>query len=790
MKFITALFVFFAAFSFTYAQQVSYRVMSQKDRVTAPVYLYYSPEDKFLHTIGKGYDANGNGEFDEGDIKPQWYMELLDNGANPYKKKFEFELKTIKDPLRPGIDEENQLIYIPHPGKIKAYDMVHDNDADPQDIAEIDADAIDVVNSYLLLATNPDENEKGELQVYSLVANSVLQTVPIGYNFRDVKHFYSNDGSLGIALLSDVQPDGGNSMIHFGKLLSMGEFTLDSIIIGKGANEIRIKDSIVVATCMGSDEIYLLNVNTGEATSHKLSLGDYAPNSSVFAGNAVYTATSYGDIRKTDLSSGNMIDIAPSPNKSYDYIESYNDEYLYVADTENNLVSIFQKITLDNTEDYDEYEVGKEPVDVFYNGNLNLHIFCKGYDANFNGVYEEELGDEKPSWWSIAYPVVGGVQAEPSGIPYKILDFEFGSFKAPMLPMNIARDINNEMFYIPLNGQIKAFDYYSSEEIPEKSIYIDANSAYWDGHHLIVTEPTYTGTDYVKIMSPGNDTPLMTIEAGENVVEAIDFDMPDGKKGIIIGNVGNFAEPNASTIQYGTFNHKEQPELTTYNIGSTLNDIDMEGDIIAMTLNGSHTIKVIDINEGPEKMKTFSTGTYGWDGPRDVKVYYEYDKYYIYFTTYAGDIRTIDLETGVLTEIQASVGKTEGLDVFESYTHNIPAMIVANISKPDYSSNNIVTIYNYNPSSVIEYKNKTISNIKLYPNPAVDNINIETDKMLPGVSLLEIFDISGNKLVQTEINSLYNNNIDLRSYNLSSGYYMIRIINNNEIYSMPLEIKK
>jgi hypothetical protein len=98
----------------------------------------------------------------------------------------------------------------------------------------------------------------------------------------------------------------------------------------------------------------------------------------------------------------------------------------------------------------------------------------------------------------------------------------------------------------------------------------------------------------------------------------------------------------------------------------------------------SHQIKIIDANT--HEVKTLYTGTKGYNGPRESVVKGDY----LYVTTYAGDIRVFDLRTGVLVSIfPAKDGvKCEGLTFIDDNT-----FAVAEVSNADYSSNNIVSIF-------------------------------------------------------------------------------------------------
>lgn len=763
--------------SVVFAQKQTFQPINVIQPVDNPALLYFNNTQHLMHIIGTG-DENS---------APVWKTCVIASGTAILNTHFEFEINSIKTPLKPGVDELNERIYIPHKDKISVYSMNPSEEPYLGDVADISADAIDVAGSHLLLATNPEEGKRGELKVFNISSSSVLQTVPAGYNFRDVKHYRTKEGGIGIALLSDLEAENSNSVIHYGPIVHMGNFELDSIIIGENAKNIEIQDSMLLVTEPMNDGFATINLNTGEYNQHKVSVGDFQTTESIFKDNSVYTATTYGDIRKTDLIFGNMDDIINSGSNSFDLLERFSTDYLVAADVENNNITFFEKTNKERILERLNITVGKNPADIFYLDNEYVHIFCKGFDANFNGEYDKAEGDEMPSWWRLSIEIptgsINNINAE------KVMDFEFGAFPFAY-PINIGLDKKNEIFYIPTKDKILSYHYGNKlGNDAGKSIDVNALSAYWDGYHIIAAEPSSDGNSYVGIYSPGNNSPLMKIEAEKNIAEAIDFDLPNGKKGLCIANIGDFAMNGTSTIQYGEFSHKEEPYLNSYPVGDDIHDLEMRDNLIGMTLNGSHTVKLLNINEGIENIKTLHTGTYGWDGPRDL--FFDSNDN-LFFTTYAGDFRIINLENNVLTDIIELDAKPEDILTSEKWIDNnsYPAIMVTNFLNHDYSPNNTFTILNMNFSSVKNYKNKEVQTIKLYPNPAVDNITIETDKLLTGNTNIEIFDLQGNLSAEFTTNNLNILNMNLREYNLSSGYYLMRIINNNEIYSIPFEIKK
>lgn len=76
-----------------------------------------------------------------------------------------------------------------------------------------------------------------------------------------------------------------------------------------------------------------------------------------------------------------------------------------------------------------------------------------------------------------------------------------------------------------------------------------------------------------------------------------------------------------------------------------------------------------------------------------------------------------------------------------------------------------------------EEKNRVVSNLKVFPNPARDNIYIASDMPLASNSLLKVFDITGQMVINEVLNvnqGTYNYSVDLKS--LQPGIYIISLI--------------
>jgi hypothetical protein len=101
-------------------------------------------------------------------------------------------------------------------------------------------------------------------------------------------------------------------------------------------------------------------------------------------------------------------------------------------------------------------------------------------------------------------------------------------------------------------------------------------------------------------------------------------------------------------------------------------------------LNGSHKLIIFDLNNF-SITKNISIGTVGFEGPRETAFNSDNE---IFVSTYKGDIRKYNLASGLMEQQLSTDSKAEGISILQN-----DIMLVANISKPDYSVNNIISIF-------------------------------------------------------------------------------------------------
>ena len=81
-------------------------------------------------------------------------------------------------------------------------------------------------------------------------------------------------------------------------------------------------------------------------------------------------------------------------------------------------------------------------------------------------------------------------------------------------------------------------------------------------------------------------------------------------------------------------------------------------------------------------------------------------------------------------------------------------------------------------------------NFDLYPNPTDGNINLVIGETLKGKTLIEIFNLLGEKVFNQQVNHLYQGEtISLDLSNMASGLYIIRLSSENGCCSKKLNVK-
>lgn len=282
------------------------------------------------------------------------------------------------------------------------------------------------------------------------------------------------------------------------------------------------------------------------------------------------------------------------------------------------------------------------PASVHAVGDI-VHIFCAQTDLDYDGVLEEQ---EQPASW---------LQVDRTSLQVlRRYDFPWADVQA--FRLGIAAETNRA--YVVVNGKVEEFklDDQSSQGIVYSAMGTYSVSTTPSGTALYVAHrPSFTDPGYVVRKVPGSDD-SSTFAAGPNPQQAVRFRTSAGTAGIIILSEGVFGQESGSIDLWETINNSD--ERITLNVGDTPNHITVHGDSAYVTANGSHWVAVIDLATR-KVVDTLLVGTEGFNGPRESVV----ANGKLLVSTYAGDVRVIDLASRSMMRTIPIGAKPEGLCV-------------------------------------------------------------------------------------------------------------------------------
>ncbi len=412
-----------------------------------------------------------------------------------------------------------------------------------------------------------------------------------------------------------------------------------------------------------------------------------------------------------------------------------------------------------------DFEVGKQPAEAFFFGGY-YHVFCIGQDVNYNGTFED--GDEYPSWWKI--PVHQG-----SMLSEKVMDFPMGGVQ---FNTRHALDSDNGILYISQGNAVVALD-LGAGEIKDDKVYEGFSSSLaLYSSHLFISIPG--AEPKIAVINRNSKDLMFEVPAGLNFQEVLPYSI-SGEKGMVALNVGPYGTDSSNVMIY-KLNHQGEStsvaSIDTIYVGNTGNHINIDNGMLYVTVNGSHTVKVIDL-ESKEVTMTIETGTEGLNGPRQCKVHGNT----LFVTTYNEDLRTFDLTTGELIDNYELPAKGEGIDI----TNEI--ISVCNISNADYSPNKKVSFFQIITS--VE-DNETLANLNIYPNPVTDRAILELSNEVRNVQSVAIYNIDGSKIadVSTDIAGNSLNQITINCTEFAPGTYVLNLRADNKMQSIPFVVVK
>ena len=316
-------------------------------------------------------------------------------------------------------------------------------------------------------------------------------------------------------------------------------------------------------------------------------------------------------------------------------------------------------------------EVGSQPSKIYYDSETKkFHIFCLGKDLNFNEQFD--TGDENPSWWALNEDDIEN--------PIKEKEFDFGYMGFPFRP---CFDLKERLLFISQNGKILSYNINNFTLVDANIGSYAASAISKIGDTLFISiNPVKSERGYVIIYNYKTREELKKINSGINVRQSVYYETNKKKiLAILSEGTGN----NDVELQFIELRKDSIYPLTVFKeIGKTGNYIERYVNLLAVVMNGSNEVIIIDLSNIAVK-KTINTGTTGFDGPREA-VFLSSSELLI--TTYSGDVRLIDINAESIKKIFPVDSKAEGICIKKD-----EYMLVSNISNTDYSANNIISIF-------------------------------------------------------------------------------------------------
>jgi len=419
-------------------------------------------------------------------------------------------------------------------------------------------------------------------------------------------------------------------------------------------------------------------------------------------------------------------------------------------------------------------ETGKTPSQIYLT-EAGPIVYCSGYDANFNGEFDD--GDEPPSLWflHIAYTTLHG-QYDVVGSE-KLIDLEF---KMPLLPIRNHWDHFNRVLFVINKNSIDTVSFdYTGDMITKKGKYLDnienvsAVSTFEKRLYISVRPDNSSGLVYVYDMEKEVFTDTITAGPGVQLTEYVpEQDM------LIILNEGNFGAADGS-IQMVTFEDGKPGTPYLFPMGGTPNHflVNREKERIIVTCNASNNIIFMNYQQGRDTLKLDLPE---YDGPRETNLCLldmgGEDPMYFAVPAYDGNVYILDKEGEIYDTLDAK-GKAE------SVVSIVTDIIIATpFIKGTYTPDTAVTVYT-KILSADDIDDK--SDWYVYPNPFRNAFSIETDEEVNVISA-EIINILGETVDNIEAANVLTGTI---STDILPGQYFIRIRHSKGVTTLPFIVE-
>lgn len=287
-----------------------------------PVYISYDKSQSLYHVFCYGYDANFDGNVDDGDEVSSWWTVVYDGASLTAEKKMDFERFFGTFNLKPAYDAVTSTFFVPFGNKtIAALDAKNFEIKSSEFITGKDVNAIATTpgGSHLFMSVLPEvATDNGSVQVFAVSSQSVIQTIPVGIRPAEIFNYPGKEGKQGFAVMNEGFFGQNNSTLVIGEFSHMQDPETITIDLGDTGNHAFMDGEDIIITMNGSDELVIVDRNSREI-SHRIdtetSSGN-GPRQGVVIGNSIYVSTFDGNVKAYDRTTYELTNTIDLENKA------------------------------------------------------------------------------------------------------------------------------------------------------------------------------------------------------------------------------------------------------------------------------------------------------------------------------------------------------------------------------------------------------------------------------------------------------------------------------------------
>lgn len=420
-----------------------------------------------------------------------------------------------------------------------------------------------------------------------------------------------------------------------------------------------------------------------------------------------------------------------------------------------------------------EFQLGLAGAGLINTDENNLHIFYTGFDSDFNGELNLELGEEPSSWYYIKFTPPNNIELE------HILDFQ-GFIQFPFRP---ARKDN--LLFVPLQDRIIVCDLNTKQIVDDNFLEISASALSIHNNFLFISVRYDYDYDFmiddnfIIVYEMQSKRFLDTLDAYDFVQQTLPVFWKNNFYLFAISE-GNFGSED-SKLQIFKYENMQIKEIKTIDIGSGGNYLAHNENFIAIVVSASNKIHFLDL-DNLEIVKTFDIPTEEWSGPREIIFTGKDDLKKQAF----GEFIVSTYDNKLYSYINQEITLLEELDYkIESLGFLGPNLCALSSFDSDYNPARSFYIL-YNPLTSVQQSNDL--DFKIYPNPTSGFIHLSNFNDIT-IKSIEIFDSKGLKISNIKIEN-NSNLIHLNDLQLSCGLYFMKIITENGIINHQFVVVK